>query len=329
MSGGTPTVLVTGATGFVGRRVVEHFSRLGMTVVAGSRTAPAQAATFPEGVRAVPLDITAPASIGAALEGVDLVIHTAAKTGDWGSRREFLRVLRDGTQNLVEACRGRTLTRFVHLSSVAFYGSTGRGLMTEGMLPGRADDPYAEGKILAEEIVKRGRVDHKLPAVILRPANIFGPGSELWTERPARAIQRGLMSLPSDRGKANPVHVDNVVAAISAVCNDDRAVGEIFNVVDDDELDWAAFFGTYAEALGKGPLVLRPPWALYSLASTLEAVGVVTRQPPLLTRSAVSYLRFGGIYGRGKLEHRVGYSPALSLADALRSTAEYVKERYG
>ena len=322
-----PTVLVTGATGFLGRRVVERFARDGYPVVAGSRSAARLADEFPAGVRAVALDVTDPVSARSAVEGVDVVVHTAAKVGDWGRRRDFVSVLRDGTKNLLDAVVGRPLVRFVHVSSTIFYGTTGRGVMTEGMLPGHSPFAYGEGKVAAEHEVKSAREAHRIPTVILRPANIFGPGSTLWTDRPAELIQRGLMTLPRDHGKANPVYVDNVVEAIRLVCESDAAVGETFNVVDDDQLSWADLFGAYATVLGRGKVAIRAPWMLYGLAATLETLAGVTGRPPLLTRDAVTYLRFGGTYAQGKLAQRLGYQPAVGFDDALARTADYLEQR--
>ncbi len=328
MSGTRHTVLVTGATGFVGRRLVAHFTGQGHAVVAGSRSAPREDATFPAGVRTVALDITDPDTIPGALEGVDIVVHTAAKVGDWGSAEEFDLVLRQGTENLLAACGGHRLHRFVHLSSTLFYGITGRGTMTEGMLPGDSHMPYGDAKIAAEHAVKQARERLRLPTVILRPANIYGPGSPLWTDRPAELLLRGLLTLPLDHGRANVVFVDNVVAAVDAVCRHEAAVGETFNVVDDDQLTWQDFFNTYATGLGQKPVALRAPWLLYGLASTMEAVATVTGRAPLLTRSAVTYLRFGGTYAGDKLSRRLGYRPAMETPHALQHTVDYLRKRY-
>jgi len=329
MSDESRTVLVTGATGCLGRAVIARFLRDGHRVVAASRGAPRARDALPEGARPVALDVTRPETLAPALEGVDVVVHAAAKVGDWGRRGDFRAVIDGGTRNLVEACIGRRLERFVHLSSVIFYGLHGSGVMTESMLPGDLSWPYAEAKVAAEEVVRRAHREHGLRAVILRPGNFFGPGSRLFTERPVELLRRGLLSLPPDAGKANLVFVENVAAAVRAVAFEEAAVGEVFNVVDDTELDWRGLFDLYAAALGARPVATRPTWILRSLAAGMEGVAYLTGRPPLITRNAIDYLRFRGTYAKGKLGNRLGFQAEVPFEQALARTADHLRQRAG
>lgn len=321
------TVLVTGATGFIGRAVVARFARDGHRVIAGSRSALLPARGLPAGVRALALDITRPETIAAAIAEVDVVIHTAARVGEWGPPADFHATILAGTKNLIAVCATQPLRRFVHLSSTIFYGLRGSGVMTESMLPGDCRWPCAEAKVAAEAEVRRAHRDQDLPAVILRPANVFGPGSPHWTERPAALLRRGSLILPHDAGAANLVYIDNLVEAIVSVVQHDAAVGEIFNVVDDTDLTWAELFGTYAAALDRPPVTTRPPWFLYTLASLLEARATVTGAAPLLTRNAVDYLRFRGSYAPTRLRERLGFEAPVPLPQALANTAESLRHR--
>ncbi len=329
MSDESRTVLVTGATGCLGRAVIARFLRDGHRVVAASRGAPRARDALPEGARPVALDVTRPETLAPALEGVDVVVHAAAKVGDWGRRGDFRAVIDGGTRNLVEACIGRRLERFVHLSSVIFYGLHGSGVMTESMLPGDLSWPYAEAKVAAEEVVRRAHREHGLRAVLLRPGNFFGPGSRLFTERPVELLRRGLLSLPPDAGKANLVFVENVAAAVRAVAFEEAAVGEGFNVVDDTELDWRGLFDLYAAALGARPVATRPTWILRSLAAGMEGVAYLTGRPPLITRNAIDYLRFRGTYAKGKLGNRLGFQAEVPFEQALARTADHLRQRAG
>ncbi|MBN2191404.1 MAG: NAD-dependent epimerase/dehydratase family protein [Polyangiaceae bacterium] len=327
MSAVPRTILVTGATGCLGRAVVARLARGGHRVIAASRHATTHPGGFPERVLPVVMDVTRPETIDPALEGVDVVVHAAARIGDWGGREEFLSVIRDGTRNLVAACATRQLTRFVHVSSVLFYGLHGSGVMTEGMLPGHMTTPYAEGKVAAEEIVREAQRTDGLRAVILRPANFFGPGSQLFTERPADLLLRGLLALPPDSGKANVVYIENVAAAIAAVSFDDAAIGEVYNVVDDTALGWRELFGVYAEALGVGAVATRPTWLLRSLGACFEGWSHISGRAPLLTRDAVDFVRFRGTYAMGKLAEQLGHEREVAFDAALARTADYLRSR--
>ncbi len=327
MSSKSATVLVTGATGTLGRAVIARLLRDGHRIVAASRAAPRRQSDFPQGVRPVSLDVTRPETLPPALEGVDVVVHAAAKVGDWGRREDFQAVIDGGTKNLVEACVDRRLERFVHLSSVMFYGLRGSGVMTESMLPGDCPWPYAEAKVTAEETVRRAHREQGLPTVILRPGNFFGPGSRLFTERPVELLRRGLLSLPPEAGKANLVFVENVAAAVGAVAFDEAAVGEVFNVVDDTELDWRGLFDLYAAALGARAVPTRPTWVLRSLAAGMEGVAHLTGRPPLITRDAIDYLRFRGTFAKNKLADCLGHQAEVPFEQALTRTADHIRKQ--
>ena len=227
------TVLITGATGFLGRSLVKRFHHDGARVIAASRTASSKANLFPSGVRPVDMDITDPGALFSALKGADVVIHAAAKVGDWGRPQTFVESICNGTENLLRALKKEKLKQFVYISSVAVYGSERSGAMTEDSTADGLSWPYAAAKAAAEKIVMEFYGTYNIPVTIIRPANVFGPGSEHWTDRPAEIIRKGMMNLPSGFGKSNTVFVENVVEGIACACNHPAAIGESFNISDD------------------------------------------------------------------------------------------------
>src|SRR4051794_41076666 len=112
------TCLITGATGFVGSHLAEACAARGMTVRALAR--PGSDVALLERLGAVVCrgDLADAASLPAALEGGEVVFHTAAKVGDWGPVEEYRAVNVGGVRNLLEACKGRPLRRLVHFSSL-------------------------------------------------------------------------------------------------------------------------------------------------------------------------------------------------------------------
>jgi nucleoside-diphosphate-sugar epimerase len=153
-------ILVTGAAGFVGRRLVGAFATRGESVIALDRVAASQ--TQDEGVTPVVADLLDPASYESLLAGVDCVIHLAAVTGK-ARLAAFQRVNVEATKALIAACERAGVRRLVLMSSIAV------------TYKARQHYPYAESKIAAEAAAQGS----KLETVIVRPTMILGPGSPI------------------------------------------------------------------------------------------------------------------------------------------------------
>ncbi|MBW2192763.1 MAG: NAD-dependent epimerase/dehydratase family protein [Deltaproteobacteria bacterium] len=322
-------VLITGATGFLGQYLVKRFHHEGARVIAASRTAASKANLFPSGVRPVDMDITDPDTLFPALEGAEIIIHAAAKVGDWGRPQTFVESIRNGTENLLNALNREKLKQFIYISSVSVYGIDRAGVMTEDLTADVLSWPYAAAKAAAEKVVMGFYSNYNIPVTIIRPANVFGPGSEHWTDRPAEIIRKGMMNLPSGFGKSNTVFVENVVEGIRCACNHPAAIGESFNISDEYLVGWDEFFLNYAAVFGKDKIVVLPVWLMKAMAVLLESISRLTDKPPLITRTAIDFLRFKGTYSIEKAQKQLGYQPLFGREKAFKITREYLKEKYG
>ncbi|MFC1516238.1 NAD-dependent epimerase/dehydratase family protein [Thermodesulfobacteriota bacterium] len=322
-------VLITGATGFLGQRLVNRFHHEGARVIAASRTAVSKANLFPSDVQPVDMDITNPDTLPSVLENVEIVIHAAAKVGDWGRPQTFVESILNGTENLLNALNREKLKQFIYISSVAVYGSDRAGVMKEDLEVDVLPWPYAAAKAAAEKVVMEFYSHYNIPVTIIRPANVFGPGSGIWTDRPAEIIRKGMMNLPSGFGKSNTVFVENVVEGIVCACTHPAAIGEIFNISDDYLVGWDEFFLNYAAVFGKSKIVVLPVWLMKATAILLESISGLTGKPPLITRIAIDFLRFRGTYSIEKARRLLGYQPPFSRDKAFRITREYLEEKYG
>ena len=315
-------VLVTGATGFIGSRLVDRLVEQGHEVVATSRSAERRA--WPEGVQARGMDITAPDSFGTAFEGVDAVVHLAALVTEWGPREEFFLHGEEGTRHVVDAARAAGVPVFVHVSSIAVYGLAHSGPVSEDFPRVPREDPiaYNAAKSAAEGVIEAARAEG-YPATIVRPANVYGPGAPSWTVRAAALIDKGLMALPPVTGPSNTVFVDNVVALLITTLEDERARGETFHVVDAERQDWAAFFGQYAQALGKR-VPARPLWFLRGLASVLETLSRFTGKPPLASHDALAYILSEAWYPMEKCARVLGFTPPVPASEGMACTLAWL-----
>lgn len=202
------TVVVTGASGFVGRRLLPKLVEQGLNVVAIARSA--EPSGLPSGVRWLRADLLDPSSYEASLKGASVVIHLAAVTGKaWPSAYQRGNV--DATRALLTASERAGVARFVLVSSIAAKFSDRRFY------------PYAESKIAAEEAVKGS----SLQTTIVRPTMIFGRGS------PVQSSMERLARLPivpvfgNGRTRVQPVDVDDVVLLLAELARDPSASGLI------------------------------------------------------------------------------------------------------
>jgi len=239
----TEPVVIIGANGFVGRRVVQYLTATtGLRPIVATRTSPPGR---PGAVEWRRCDATDPASMAAALAGASYAVNCVAGDAE---------TMVTATRNLCAAARTAGLRRVVHLSSMAVYGAA-TGLVDEARPLDSSAGWYAEAKVTCEALM-RDFTQTGGDVVILRPGCIHGPRSEQWTGRIGRLLQRhrvGDLGAAGD-GLCNVVHIDDVGAAVVAALQRSGIAGEAFNLGDPYPGTWNAFFMRFAKAIGATPV---------------------------------------------------------------------------
>lgn len=227
-------VLVLGASGYIGARVVAALSQSpAFSPLAASRRS------------GLVVDATDPENVRNALQGVDSVVNCIA-----GNSREMV----CSTEVLCNVARMAPPRRIVHLSSMAVYGAA-TGTVDENQATFPPVSGYGLAKIECERIVRK-YVDDGGEAVILRPTCVFGPGSPQWTTRLVRLLKaRRIGDLGSaGDGCCNLAFIDDVVAGIVAALDRPDVSGRVFNISSTAELTWNQFLVAFAKALGVTPV---------------------------------------------------------------------------
>ncbi|PYL06071.1 MAG: hypothetical protein DMG97_10910 [Acidobacteria bacterium] len=237
------TIFVTGATGFIGGRVCERL------VMAGARHVRALVHSMHRAARIgrlpielCPGDLLDLASLRSALGDSKIVIHCGL-----GNARAIVR----GTENVLGVAAARSVDRFVHMSTTAVYGiSPPPGCETEQAPLRRSGDGYCDNKAKAEGAVfkfaRRG-----LPAVILRPAIVYGPYSA-WSTRLIPALREGRVALiDGGRGACNTTYVDNLIDAVFLAIENQCALGKTFFITDGETITWGDFIQAHVAMLGQ------------------------------------------------------------------------------
>jgi nucleoside-diphosphate-sugar epimerase len=273
-----PRVVVLGAGGFIGRRVVAALAASAWTPVAAHHHAP----LAPGPVETVTLDAADEGALARALEGADAVVNCIA-----GSAAT---ITATSLALYAVVARAPRPPRVIHLSSMAVYGSAVGTVDENARLLGD-NGAYAAAKVEAERLAARcGDV------VVLRPGCVYGPGSVQWSERIARwlaAHRVGDLGAAGD-GICNLVYVDDVVAAILAGLRLPRGDGRTFNLGSPAPPTWNEYFLAFARALGTVPvsrisrrqlvvetMLWAPPLKVAELAARLARLRRVSIPPPI------------------------------------------------
>jgi polyketide synthase len=313
-------VLVTGATGFIGRHLTERLVGDGKSVRVLCR--PQSIAKLPsklrDAVEIIPGDLRDKEAVQLALKDISKVFHCAGHVSDWGSEATFSSTNTEGTRNLLQA--SARVDRFVHLSSIAVFGVPSPPYFDDDSPYGAGTDPYSKTKIEGEKIAfdffhREGR-----PVTVLRPPVVYGRHGT-WAEEPMDMIRKHKMFLiGGGKGTCHPCFVDNLVDALLLVANHPKAVGQAYIVGDDEPLSFQQYFDRLAGVVGAGPIRRSLPLPLARLLATgCEATARLFRREsrPLLTHTAVDMITRKTEMSMAKIKRELGFKPRFTVAEAM------------
>jgi nucleoside-diphosphate-sugar epimerase len=313
-------VFVTGAAGFIGRALAERFRALGSEVRGVDlRTDDADVV---EG------DVTAPGEWQRHAEGCELFVHTAAVVGMYSSPRDYWETNVLATRLAIDAALAGGAKRFVHLSSIVVFGFDFEGEVDE-RTPVRPNGVhYVDTKIASEQVVLAAHAADELPCTIIRPGDVYGPGSRPWTLEPVRLLKAGRLGLPAGgHGLHSPVYIDDLVEGVALAAAEPDAAGRIFIVTGPEHVAIGDFVGHYCRMLGiDRPRSVPTPIARHS-ARLLDAVSRLRGQRSELTPAAVDYFTRRGTYSNRRAREVLGYTPAHDLSSGMRLTEEWLRSR--
>jgi nucleoside-diphosphate-sugar epimerase len=316
------TILVTGATGFIGSHIAERLVALGARVRGLARSTGKGAWLGRRGVEIVAGDLTDAASLRRAVQGRRIVFSIAGWVGQPNSYEAARRVGVDGTRSLIEAAIDAGARRLVHTSSIAVYGPHADGLIDETW-PLRATDAYGRTKAQSESVVFA--CGDRIEVSVIRPAQIFGPRGGAWTTLLFDAVRRGWpILIGGGHGTFHPCYVENLVDAYLLAATRAEAVNQAFTIVD-NTTTWREFVGHYARMVGR-PARSMPAWPLRLAACLMAAASAVTRRPPIGTPGDIAFLVGSCRYSREKAKRLLDWAPHVSLDEAMRRTETWLRE---
>jgi nucleoside-diphosphate-sugar epimerase len=311
-------VLITGANGFIGSVLCSRLVAEKWNVSGTVRSAENYSSV--QGVKSVIIgDIDTATDWNAALQGIDTVVHLAARVHVMkDSSAEPLQAYREvnvyGTERLALQAADAGVNRFIFLSTVKVNGEENRKAYTESDRPSPMDS-YGISKMEAELKLRKIAAETGMAVVILRPPLVYGPGVKANFLKLLQTVDRR-MPLPfaGVKNQRSLIYVDNLVDAIVSCVLHPNAPGQTFLVSDGKDVSTPELIRMIAAALQKQPRLFRfPPLALY-------IAGRLTGKGPAVDRLIGSLS-----VNTGKIKNELGWTAPFTLEEGLQNTAFWYK----
>jgi nucleoside-diphosphate-sugar epimerase len=314
------TATVTGAGGFIGNAICRRLAAEGASVRGLDLNPAAAGRVISTGATFAEADVADREALGAALDQASLVVHTAAHVRDWGSMDEFVRVNVAGTANVLDASAEAGADRVVHISSVVVYGYESRAEQDERAHRRAHGIPYIDTKSASDRLAcRRG-------AVVIRPGDVYGPGSVPWTLRPLQMARAGQLAVPGrGDGLMLPLYIDDLSEAVVLALVSGEA-GEAYTVWDDrGRVTFEEHFNRLARFAG-GHEARRLPRPVLELAGmAAERWAQLRDEPPAFTARAVTFIDRRGTVSAAKAREQLGWEPRVSYEEGMRRTQEWLR----
>jgi nucleoside-diphosphate-sugar epimerase len=328
-------VLVTGGTGFLGRRLVERLLGQSRNVIVLARR-PADDLVA-HGVRFICTDLADAKAVCAACAGVETIFHTAAKVGVWGRYKEYFRTNVLGTRALLDGCRVHGVKNFIYTStpSVVYTGDDLAG--ADESLPLTTDCPsdYPLTKAIAEREVLAAN-SPALRTVALRPHLIWGVGDPHLVPRLLASARAGRLRIVGQgKNRVDMTHIENAVEAhllaeSSLAWPDSLAAGHAYFITDGAPVVLWDWINSLLHALNEPPITghmsLRAAQVLGAACELAWHMLPLHGEPPM-TRFVAAELAKDHWFNITAARRDLGYEPRVYMTEGMAELVKWLKDR--
>jgi nucleoside-diphosphate-sugar epimerase len=326
-------ILITGGNGFLGRHLISALQRRGDSVRV--LVLPAEDTIWLEEhhVTVFRGDILNPDTLIAPIRGAEGVFHLAAMIGAWDALRAYSAVNVLGTANVCGAALSAGVSRVIHISSAMVYDMASPRPAAEDDLLAPLDEPYSLTKAQGDMLVQRLIREDHLPAVIVRPGTLIGPGDRLNFGRMADRVRAGKGVIIGRGNNAIPLFsITDLVQGLLLALDSEQAVGKIYNIGTDQPVTQAEYLSLIAHEIGAPAPRLRVPYrALFTAAHMAERLAALSndRIPPFLTRHGVKLYGANNLMSIDKARRDLGYVPQVPVTEAVRMACDWYQHPDG
>ncbi len=325
-------IVVTGATGFLGRRLVEILRENGKSVIALGRNEIQGQFLNSIGATFVNCSLSDVERLASVIPEGASVVHSAALSTPWGKYKDFYESNVMGTRNIADAALKKNVKRFVHISTPSVYvdKKSQFQIKESDPLPKSGINDYAKTKLLAEKEVDQ-KVREGLRAITLRPQGIFGPKDPSILPRLIRVAKKGFIPvIGNEKVMIDLTHVDNVCEAIlRSLSANDTCIGKKYNITNGEPIEQLPTLLSLLQGLGFEVKEKRIRLATATLLATgLEGLYRAFSLPgePLLTRYSVYTLAHSRTLSIEAAKKELNYIPKINMNDGIAGYIEWYKK---
>jgi nucleoside-diphosphate-sugar epimerase len=308
--------LVTGASGFLGRPLVEALAAGGEPVKAMFRAGPPE---VPAGVGVALADLSDVPALRRAVDGCETVFHLAGKAHDLGVRDTdaFWRINVEGTANLLRVAEEAGVRSFVFASSVKAMGEGGEECLDEDA-PAEPRTPYGVSKLEAERLVLETGARCHIHVSVLRLPLVYGPGLKGNLRAMLDAVARGVFPPPPRGNRRSLTSVNDAVSALVLSARSPAASGSTYIVTDGTTYSTRDIYDAMRAALGLHPVAwAMPRWAFRAAAALGDTAARATGRHAPFGRASLEKLLGSACYRNDRIRRELGFEPATTLQAAL------------
>lgn len=326
-------VLLTGATGFIGKHLIPRLISSGYRITCLIRNEEKGTELVEKyHVKMMIGDITEPETLKGLQNSTDYVIHLAAmghvSAISKESYRQFVNTNEGGTKNLIAQFNNSTrLKKFIHFSSTAAMGPIGEPILNENSIPNPIT-PYQKSKYRSEQIVKKAYEEDRVPTMIIRPCMVYGPGGYGEFYKFCRLMKRGIFPKVGLGQNLTPmVFVEDVVSA-TMLALAHGTVGEEYIIASDQSIPMDELHRLVMKSLNvRAPYVFVPSGIALIGAKLIEwGCAVIGKEPPVSYRNIKSTIT-DRTFDISKAREELGYMPHHTFNNGIKETVEWYKSK--
>lgn len=326
-----PEILITGASGFIGTYLVDRLlnDQIGLRCLL-RKNSPHGNSLRQRSIEIIEGDLCDKDVLQRACNGIRVVIHAGATlSNDW---QEHQRTNIDGTANLLSACVGNNVERFVFVSSLAVFDLASKragDVVSENdqHIPNPSlMSPYYHSKIEGEKLVRKFIKDYGLAATIVRPGLVTGPGGPVFFQQLGYQIKNVLFIVIGKGNNRLPLSfVDNTVEGIINAASKEAAIGNTYNLIDDGSVSVEQYVNFFKRETGLNSRIIKVPYLLPYLATLAYEIGVKLGffQKGVTSRAQLAWKQSDVMFVNDKANRELGNWQVTPLEQGLAKTFQW------